>query len=642
MHNNNNVYAIDFETFYSDEVSIGTNGVHNYLRDPRTEIYMVSIVGPDGFEWVGHPDAAPWSDIDGEVWVSHNAAFDRDVYAVLGYDQRPSAWHCTANLATALDSGRSLLQASRTLLGVAADKTVRGNMLGKRYCDLPDDDDARKALTLSQIPGEWMGKVPWKKITDKRLAGIPTKIELGEYALDDSRLCYRLWSEHAHRVRPEEIACSDHTTAMVLGGIGIDYAGVAAAHDMVETALFRAKSEIPWCGEEGVKLLSAARLEQELSAHRLPVPSSTNKNDAAFQLWLDAHEDAAPFIRAFANLRSLNKVSKVVGSMLNFSDPTTSRLYYGLKYMGAHTGRFSGSSGLNMQNFPRPDTVAKLGLPVDPRSLLKAPEGKTFVVADYSQIEARVALWSAGAFDQLAPMEGGMDIYEAHARATMGYTLTEPLKTGDPAMRKLAKARVLGLGFGCGAPKFQMLAKIMSGLDLSGEECQTIVGDYRRSNPEIVGEWKRLNAAIRDALADVDHHLRVTLPSDRCLNYYNVRYRHDPFRKQANGLPYRDHVADFSPSVGRGAAGNRIYGGLLFENVVQATARDILRDAILRVEAAGHRVVLHVHDEIIVETDEATADEAAADISRIMCERPAWAQKLPLAVEAGVAVRYTK
>ena len=642
-----NTYAIDFETYYDEKVSIKTLGVHNYLHHPDCVIYRVSVVG-EGLSWVGHPDDAPWEQIDGHRWVAHNAAFDRAVYDRLtdlwadsGHPNArryacPAEWGCTANLAVSLDAPRNLAGAAKVLLNVAPDKTTRTNMLGKLYDDLPDDDEARAALTIPDIPRSWMGKDEWKTFTAKRREAIPTKEELDRYALTDAELCYRLWAEYAGQVSDVEKAVSEHTTLMVTRGVGVDVEGVEKAHDMIQTALCEARNEIPWVDEEGVKLLSASRLEKELSRHGLPIPDSTNKSDDAFHHWLEDHADDAPFVRAYANLRTVTKVAATVESMLARSDRVNGRLYYDLKFAGAHTGRWSGAGGINVQNFPRPDTTTKLGLPVDVRSLLKAPPGRVFVIADYSQIEARVALWLAKDHAQLSPIADGMDIYEAHARATMGYKDPRPLKEVDPDTRQLAKARVLGLGFGCGAVRFQNMARTMVGLVLTEEQCQQIVADYRASNYRIVQAWKHFQLALRAAYAEKERHLSLRLPSGRRLHYYRVRGRHDPVKKR------HQIVADYERGVSKEAAGHNLYGGLLFENVVQATARDILAPAILRVEAAGYPVVLHVHDEIICEVPEEVAEEARGEIVRIMTEPLGWTEGLPLAAEAHIEERYTK
>src|SRR5690606_32849431 len=159
-----------------------------------------------------------------------------------------------------------------------------------------------------------------------------------------------------------------------------------------------------------------------------------------------------------------------------------------VKYCGANTGRWSGGGGLNMQNLNRSEAEG-----VDLRRAIVAPPGHVLGVVDFAQIEARTLLYLAGDHHALGMLREhpALDVYEAHARQTMDYAEDELLKafcarTGS-GLRQLAKARVLGLGFGCGPEKFVSVAKSMAGLEISLEESKRIVGEYRESNPKVVG-----------------------------------------------------------------------------------------------------------------------------------------------------------
>ena len=225
--------------------------------------------------------------------------------------------------------------------------------------------------------------------------------------------------------------------------------------------------------------------------------------------------------------------------------------------------------GLNLQNLNR-----KTAEGVDLRRAIIAPPGHVLALVDYSQIESRVLLYLAGdtAALDLFRANPHADAYEIHARATMGYAEPEPLKaycdrTGSN-LRQLAKARVLGLGYGCAWLKFIEVARVMAGLDLGMEESKRIVADFRRSNPLIVDLWHRLHYAC--AARDGGHYA-LPLPCTQ----------HDPSLRRY--LIYRDvifHLETITCTV----AGQRmhVYGGLLTENWTQATARDVLASAWLR------------------------------------------------------------
>ena len=273
----------------------------------------------------------------------------------------------------------------------------------------------------------------------------------------------------------------------------------------------------------------------------------------------------------------------------------------------------------NCQNLPR-DVVSG----VDIRSLIEAPAGKMLVVCDLSQIEARCILYLAKDQATLDVLRTGVDVYEAHARATMGYTDPRPLKDVDKALRQLAKARVLGLGFGCGANKFQVVAKMMAGLEISPSEADRIVTEYRASNPKIVGLWRKLDEALRKSQGT---HLIVALPSKRTLVYRDVKAGYE----SSGVIPRNGKMLR-----------SKLYGGLLAENLTQAFARDIFMDRVSVLAGKGYEVILRVHDEAVCLVDEATAEEARKDIETIMSTPPEWCKQLPMGAEATVMRYYAK
>jgi DNA polymerase len=248
-----------------------------------------------------------------------------------------------------------------------------------------------------------------------------------------------------------------------------------------------------------------------------------------------------------------------------------------------------------------------------------------------------VSLWYAEDWAQLELLRNGMDVYEAHARRTMGYNRPERLEDyvkseacpeKDRNMRQIAKGRVLGLGFGMGFKRLMEFAKAQLGLVLTAAEAKRIVDDFRAANPGIVALWKKLDSAMRlhayrQAQAKRNEPFAIELPSWRSLEYFDVNTSDD-------GVRARDE---------RGGNVLHWFGGKLAENLVQSTARDILAEAILRIEAAGHSVVLHVHDEVVVECDPSVTDE---EIHKLMTVTPEWATGLPIDSSVESADRYFK
>jgi DNA polymerase len=184
---------------------------------------------------------------------------------------------------------------------------------------------------------------------------------------------------------------------------------------------------------------------------------------------------------------------------------------------------------------------------------------------------------------------------------------------------KLAKARVLGLGYGCGAEKFVLVAKIMAGLDLSPADAQDYVNEFRQTNPRIVELWDRMGRALRQCEQKV---WPIHTAAGRVLRYFNP----------AEG---------YAKPVKAGAS-VKFHGAKLVENLVQATARDVLADMVLRIETAGVPVVMHVHDEVIAEVPADEADAALSIITREMSTPPFWMPALPVACEARIAEVYGK
>src|SRR4051812_16432423 len=166
------VAVLDFETYYDAEVSLKKLSYYHYLRHPKCEVYLLSIVTSDGFEWVGHPKDAPWDKISGDdwVWLHHNAAFEDAVFeflkeiGVMPEWAKPAEAHCTADLSAYLGAPRSMDLACEELLGIKVDKGPRDRAKGKR----------------------------WEQMTTA------FQDEMKEYALKDGRYPLQLWTTYSH------------------------------------------------------------------------------------------------------------------------------------------------------------------------------------------------------------------------------------------------------------------------------------------------------------------------------------------------------------------------------------------------------------------------------------------------------------
>ena len=341
-----------------------------------------------------------------------------------------------------------------------------------------------------------------------------------------------------------------------------------------------------------------------------------------------------------------------------------------LQYHGAATGRWAGRL-IQPQNFPRamlgldPDTLAEgvrhrdLDLLEtvcgDPRqflsdglrALIVAPPGHRLVGGDFSQIEARVAAWLGSEHWKLTAFREGRDVYCETASGVLGRKVT---KEEDPEGRHVGKTAELAFGFGGGLNAWRQWDKTAT-----DEDVLAYRDGWRDKHLGIVNLWKHLNNAalavvttgqpqrvdrVWFGIHEVGGHwyMRIKLPSGRCLYYYHptVRDKRAPWdpEKTVTAVHY------YAQKTGRWLEVDT-YGGKLFENIVQAIARDIMVEAMLRVELRypWFKPILTIHDEVLWQTEEQIS---LYDLEQVMIKNPQWAQGLPSAVQLWEGTRYGK
>ena len=274
--------------------------------------------------------------------------------------------------------------------------------------------------------------------------------------------------------------------------------------------------------------------------------------------------------------------------------------------------------------------------------MISAPPGHDLVVADYSQIEARVLPWLAGQNDTLKVFESGQDVYKHEAAKIY----RKPVEEITKDERFVGKVAVLALGYQGGAGAFQNMAQIY-GVEVEESRANQIKEDWRNANPKIVKYWYDIERAALDAVRKPGNTFKVRnvsfrmvkkflfckLPSGRLLSYVNPHLSENRFGKEC--------VAFYGTnSVTRKWEKNDTYGGKLVENITQAVARDLMAQAMLRVEEVGYKVVLSVHDELITEKKE--GEGSLEEFETLICTLPSWANGLPVAAEGYRAKRYRK
>lgn len=276
------------------------------------------------------------------------------------------------------------------------------------------------------------------------------------------------------------------------------------------------------------------------------------------------------------------------------------------------------------------------------RPAIVAAPGNVLIAYDWSAIEGRVHPWLSNCKAGEAKLDvfrSGLDPYKVNAAATFRVDYAEV--TGD--QRQIGKVQELALGFLGGVGAFAVFGRAY-GIHLSSGEVQRAVDGWRKANPWAMQHGNVLEDAYLRAMRNKGHEFKAgrivylfdgqtlwyALPSGRVLCYPNAK-----FDEQGN-VTYTK--AAWKPAAdAKEWPRARLWKGLACENVVQATANDILRESLRQLDG----VVAHVHDEIVVECAASDAETVAARMHQIMCTPPAWAEGLPLGAEGVTTTRYS-
>lgn len=584
------VFAIDYETYYDDDCSIAKHGARAYFNHPDFDAYMVTIVGEqEGQEFVGRPEDFDWSSLPRPcLFVSHNAGFDEmlTMHLVetgkLPEEAIPDLWECTADMSAYLKAPRSLKEASAHFFGIEVSKETRDSMKGKRWEDMTSEFQE----------------------------------EVSDYAMEDSRLCLRLWLMGRDSWPWWERCLSRLTRYQGWAGVPLSEEKLDAALRAVQEATHEAYHSIPWTSE-GHSPLSTNELARYCRAHNIPVPSSVAVDSEEANAWEAEYGAEHSCLRGMRTFRSLNALEKKLESMKARFDPETGRMNFGKKYAGAHTLRWSGDAGVNIQNLPRGDIGG-----INIRSLIEAPDGHMLIKSDLSQIEPRCVHALIGDTRFIEEVRKGGDLYERVARLWGLYDGPEgeiPYET-----RQLVKTCNLGLQYLMSPPKFAKVA------DIPLERAQELHALYHDVNPLVKDFGDALIRGFAEAAVG-DGVFEFALPL-RSMVYQGCSM-------MGGGLHCTQVRQGRKMRVG-------IWPGLLIENLVQALARDVFATKMLQLAYEGVDVLFSVHDEVVCLVTESEAEETTALVQRIMSSPVSWLRDsgldIPLAAETKVLKFYRK
>jgi len=627
------ILHIDLETYSSEDLTKA--GVFKYVEAPDFQILLMSYAWDDepvhvwDFTVLGVPEwlAAALTDPE-SVKVAHNCQFERAcLNKALGIYSPPEQWMDTMHLA-AMNGLPMTLEAAGAALQLTQQKLDTGKALIRYFCKpcAPTKANGGRTRNLPEHAPE-----KWKQFKEYCLRDTETEREIF-YRLKDTQM-----TETERRVECLDARINER-------GMGIDLrlAAMAVALDDAFKAT-HTKEMQRLTGLENPN--SVAQLKTWLAARGLETDSLDKK--AVPELMKKATDPLTK--RALTLRKLLGKSSTAKYTAMHNCTCQDGRIRGTLQYYGAgRTGRWAGRL-LQVQNLPQnhlddielvrgivrngdleglelvfdnvPDVLSQLI-----RTAIVAKDGHTFLVADYHAIEAVCIAYLADEKWRLEVFAGDGKIYEASYAQAFNVP-KESVKKGSPERQK-GKIMELALGYG-GGPN-ALLAFGADKLGLKSEQLQELVDKWRAASPKITALWKACERAAKNAIMnpgityrlsngcayrrDKDA-LRLILPSGRRLSYWGAWLDEGTgsIRFMGQNQTTRQWVAMDT------------WGGRLVENIVQAFARDILAEAMLRLEDAGYQVVFSVHDEVIVEAPE---DAKVSDVQRIMAQPVPWAEEL--------------
>ncbi|CAB5187429.1 bifunctional 3'-5' exonuclease/DNA polymerase [uncultured Caudovirales phage] len=641
---------LDFET--RSRCDLKAAGVYNYAQDASTEVLCMSYAFDDEDVQTWTPDQpfpAEVLNYKGVIYA-HNAAFERLIFwYVLQVNFDLEQFYCTAAQARANCAPGSLEDVGR-FAGASMKKDHRGAQL-IRLLSIPQADG-----TFRQDPTLMAEMIAYCETDVKAMRAVSKALrplsadELADYhvnerindrgVLVDVPLC-----DAAVKFASDELIEIEQIVAEVTEG----------AITSVRSPKMR-QWVIDRVGPQALKLMESYKdgekkysIDKTVRANLLAMENPDEIPPAVAEVIQCADDLWASSVAKFSRLASLADVEdqRVRGAFV----------FAG----GSATGRAS-SYGAQVHNFTRkcaesPEDVRTAmvrGHAIVPRfgkrvtDVLKGmlrpalipAKGKHLVVADWAAIEARANPWlsncSAGE-RKLEIFAKGDDVYKVNAGATFGVAPEDVTKD----QRQIGKVQELACGFAGGVGAFAAMGRAY-GVHLPESDAKRMVDAWRRANPWSVPYWQNLEEAYTRAMRNKGHgfsvgrvtymfdgqHLWYALPSGRVLCY--------PFAKlEPDGVTYAK--AAWKPAAdAKEWPRARLWKGLACENITQATANDLLRHSLRQLDD----VVLHVHDEIVLETDR--PEEMAARLEKVMCTPPAWAEGLPLDAEVAIMSRYGK
>jgi len=643
--------SIDIETF--SPVDLTSSGVFKYAEDPDFTILLLAYVYDnvpvriiDLASGEALPDAL-LNDLSDPsiIKTAHNASFEiacLNSFLITRLD--PSQWECT--MVRAAVSGLPLsLDAASKVLKVDQQKMSVGRAL-IRYFSMPVKPVKSNGFRSRNLPFH-----------------DPEKWELfKEYCRQDVE------TERAVRSAISHIVILPEEKQLWLLDQEINARGILIDHEFVTNAIRIFEDSQARLLEEASELTglanpnSPAQLKNWLNDNDQDITSLSRSNLVNL---LGASE--TPNVSRAIELRlEMAKSSVKKYEAMQAAVCSDGRIRGLLQFYAANrTGRWAGRL-VQVQNLPQnhlkdldlarqlvksndgelfelafgsvSDTLSQLI-----RTAFVAGEGKHFIVADFSAIEARVIAWLAGEQWRMEVFKGHGKIYEASASQMFKVPIESVIKGSE--LRQKGKIAELACGYQGGVRALKSMGALEMGVPET--ELQSIINRWRKANPNIVQLWNDVSEKALEATESLNlmpfrfgmsflhskGSLIINLPSSRQLFFRNAR-----IIKNASGNSVL--VYDGMNQTTKTWETVETYGGKLVENIVQAIARDCLAESMLSLDEAGYRIVMHVHDEVVIETDGSKG--SLEDVIAIMSRPISWAKGLPLKADGYETYYYKK